>query len=291
MSIFEAILMGIIQGMTEFLPVSSSGHLAILKRLFGIELATDMLFNVMIHVGTLTAILIAFRKDMIRLFIESLGILFDATANGFLWIKSKITRQDITVRRVIYNGYRKFIVLVMVSSIPTAIIGYTARDLVEVSGSILLVPGICLMITAVLLFFADRMENGTKTPKHVSYTNAFIIGICQGISALPGLSRSGTTIAACLFSGFDQRFAIKYSFIMSVPAILGAALLEMQEAASMSISLKEFLTYLIGTVTAVITGYISIKTMFVVIRKKKFLLFAIYCFVVGGIATISYFVS
>jgi undecaprenyl-diphosphatase len=114
------------------------------------------------------------------------------------------------------------VVLILVSTIPTGIIGFVGKDVVEQASELLIVPGICLIATAILLFIADRCKGGDKLPKDITYTNAFVVGIAQGVATLPGLSRSGTTITACLLSGFNRKFAVKYSFIMSIPAILGA---------------------------------------------------------------------
>lgn len=291
MSLLEAILMGVIQGLTEFLPVSSSGHLALFKELFKIDLESGMLFDIMLHLGTLAAVFIAYFKDIRKLIIEGFSILLDCGANIVLFIRNKIHKENNLYRHIVSNAYRKFVMLVIVSTIPTGIIGYAAKDLVEVVSGILIVPGVCLIITSVLLFIADKYNEGTKTPKQVSYNNAFIIGICQGIATLPGISRSGTTITACLVSGFDKKFAVKYSFIMSIPAILGAAILELKDIGGVTFTPMEIINYAVGTLIAGIVGYVSIKTMLVVVRKKKFKFFAIYCLLVGIIACAGYFMT
>lgn len=290
MSLLQAILMGIIQGITEFLPVSSSGHLAIFKELFQIDLQTGILFDVLLHLGTLVAVFIVYFKDIKKLVIEGFAIIYDCIMNLKIFITNKIQKKDAEYRPIVKNAYRKFVILIIVSTIPTGIIGYAAKDLIETVSKILIVPGICLIITGVLLFIADKFNDGTKTPKHVSYNNAFIIGICQGIATLPGISRSGTTITACLVSGFDKKFAVKYSFIMSIPAILGAALLELKDVSQMTFTTTEIINYIVGAVVAAVVGYICIKTMLVVVRKKKFKFFAIYCIVVGTLASVGYFV-
>lgn len=180
--------------------------------------------------------------------------------------------------------------LVIVSTIPTGIIGIVASDLIEKASTILLVPGICLIVTAVLLFIADRCKEGNKTPRHVSYTNAFIIGICQGFATLPGISRSGTTITACLLSGFDRKFAVKYSFIMSIPAILGSVVLQLFKLGDEKITTNEWMYYLAGTLVAAVVGYICIKIMLYVVRQKKYTIFSIYCLIIGVISISAYFV-
>lgn len=289
MSLLQAIIMGIIQGLTEFLPVSSSGHLALFKILFGVETDTGMLFDVLLHVGTLIAICIVYYKDIWKLIVEGCCIVRDAVINVIVFVKNKTKREHEPYRRIVNSSYRKFVMLVIVSTIPTGIIGFVGKDVVEKASEILIVPGICLIVTAVLLFIADHTKDGEKTPKTITYTNAFGIGIAQGIATLPGLSRSGTTIAACLFSGFNRKFAVKYSFIMSIPAILGALVLELKDFSGVKVEGMELFYYVIGMLIAAVVGYICIKTMLVIVRKKKFTGFAIYCLLVGALSIGGYF--
>ena len=228
MSLLQSVLLGLIQGLTEFLPVSSSGHLAIFKQFFQIETG-GMFFDILLHIGTLIAVFIVYYKDIFRMMKEGFAIIGDFFVNVATFFKRVITKEDLPYRKIVHNSYRKFVMLVIVSTIPTGIIGIAAKDLVSAAEQILLVPGICLIITAVLLFIADRIPDGGKTPKQVTYTNAFLIGISQGIATMPGLSRSGTTITACLSTGMTRKFAVKYSFIMSIPAILGALVVEIKD--------------------------------------------------------------
>lgn len=289
MSLLQAIIMGIIQGATEFLPVSSSGHLALFKILFHVNTDTGLMFDVMLHLGTLIAIFAVYYKDIIRMVVEAFKIIWDVFINIVRFFRNKFGKEENEYLKIVTNGYRKFVLLVIVSTIPTGIIGLVASDFVEMASEILLIPGICLIITSILLFISDRIQGGNKGPKNVSYTNGFIIGICQGIATLPGLSRSGTTIAACLISGFDRRFAVKYSFIMSIPAVLGAAILELKDFSTAALSGTEILYYVIGMAVAAIVGYICIKTMLVIVRNKKFTIFSIYCLIIGALSIGGYF--
>ncbi|WP_370807851.1 undecaprenyl-diphosphate phosphatase [Eubacterium ramulus] len=290
MSLLQSILMGLIQGLTEFLPVSSSGHLALFKILFDVNTETGLLFDVMLHVGTLVAICIVYYKDIIRLVIEFIGMLIDGGYNLVTWMQKR-RGKDGAYRHVIYNSYRKMVMLVIVSTIPTGIIGYVGADLVTAASEVLIVPGICLIITAALLFVCDRIPEGHKKPKQTSYANAFIIGICQGVATLPGLSRSGTTITACVLNGLDRRFAVKYSFIMSIPAILGAMVLQLKDISSEALMRTDLIHYAIGMAVAAVVGYICIKTMLVIVKKRKFKFFSIYCLIVGIVSIIGYFVT
>lgn len=284
MSLAQSIFLGIVQGITEFLPVSSSGHLSILKNFLGINTDGGLLFDVLVHLGTIIAIICVFRKDIYRMFLETIHIVMDLIYNAKIKIHNHREQDAKRPKKVIHNNYRKFVVLVIMSTIPTAIIGLAAQELVQIAETTLIVPGVCLILTAGLLLVADVVETGRRIPKDISYTNGFMIGIAQGISTLPGLSRSGTTIAACLLSGFDRKFAVKYSFIMSIPAVLGAALLELKDIGSAGVGAVQFFIYLAGAAAAGVVGYFCIKTMLVVVRKKRFKGFAVYCLIVGIIA-------
>lgn len=295
MNLIESIFMGIIQGVTEFLPVSSSGHLAIFKNLFGLQ-DTGLLFDVLLHVGTLVAVFIVFWKDIWELIVNGIGIIADALKNtGYFFYnlveKNKAGYKKKKYIKVISTPYRKFAMLVIISTIPTGIMGILLNDVIEKASTALIIPGICLLITGTLLLIADNTPDGKKNEDTVSYKNAAVVGVCQGIATLPGISRSGTTIVACLVSKMDRKFAVKYSFIMSIPVILGAALLEVKDIGSSGISGGEVFNYVIGMLVATVVGYICIKTMLKVVRNKKFKGFSIYCYVVGLIAIIAYFVK
>lgn len=289
MSLLQAILMGVIQGLTEFLPVSSSGHLAIFKILFGVETDTGILYDVLLHAGTLAAICLVYYKDIAKMLAEGIGILRDIAVNTGLFFQNKLKEEKQDYRKVINNSYRKLALLIIVSTIPTGIIGVVGQNAVEMASEILIVPGICLIATAVLLFIADHTKEGEKLPKSVTYTNAFGIGIAQGIATLPGLSRSGTTITACLISGFHRSFAVKYSFLMSIPAILGAVVLKLKDFKEIDVTGTQIVYYIVGMVIAAVVGYICIKTMLLIVRKKKFTGFAIYCLVIGIFSIGGYF--
>lgn len=284
MPIWKALILGLIQGLAEFLPISSSGHLIIIKQILGVDLGNGgMFFDVMLHFGTLVAIFIAFWSDIKRLIIEGIHIVVDIFANIGIFF-AKIVHRDKTYRYVIKSSYRKFVMLIIISTIPTAIIGLLLSDIIETANSIIVVPGICLFITAAFLLIADFTDVGDKTPKEVSYVNAGIIGVAQGLATMPGISRSGTTITACLLCGFDKKFAVKYSFIMSIPAVLGAVVLELKDFTPNTIIKEDIPGCIVATVVAAVVGYLSICFMMSLVRGKKYKYFAIYCIIVGGIA-------
>lgn len=292
MELWEAIVMGLVQGLAEFLPVSSSGHLAIFKFILGIDLEAGggLVFDVMLHFGTLVAIFIAFWKDIQKLVIEGFCILGVWFGNAGRFLGNLFAKEKKEYKPVVTSAYRKFVLLVIVSTIPTGIMGILFKDLIETASATLIVPGVCLIITSVLLMVADRSKEGSKRPNQISYKEAGLVGIAQGLATLPGLSRSGTTITACLRLGFDKNFAVKYSFIMSIPAVLGACVLELKDFNAASIEPVVLVNYIVGTAVAAVVGYICIKTMLVIVRGKKFKGFAYYCLVVGVIAIVWNFI-
>ena len=281
MTIMQSILLGIVQGVTEFLPVSSSGHLSILQNIFHVETNDSMLFDIMLHLGTLTAVFIVYHKDIWKMIVESMLMLLDVCLNFRTWMLNKIHKTKLKYKKIVHNSYRKFVMLVLISTIPTGVIGILAKDLISSACETLLIPGICLLMTGVLLLMADLAKEGRKMPKNVSYKNGLLIGAAQGMATLPGLSRSGTTIAVCILCGMDRKFAVKYSFILSIPAILGAAVLEIKDVTAESLDLGQIGIYAIGMIVSAAVGYVCIKTMLVVIRNKKFKYFAWYCFAMG----------
>ncbi len=290
MSVLESILLGIVQGLTEFLPVSSSGHLAIIQNFFHIDTGSSILFDILLHIGTLLVVFIVYWKDIWKLIVEAVHMLGDVFSNLGTFFKNKGAENKRPYKRIVRTNYRKFVVLLILSTIPTAIMGVLGQKLITNASQTLLVPGICLLITGVLLLISDRAKNCNKIPKDISYGQGVIVGVAQGFATLPGLSRSGTTITACLLCGFDRKFAVKYSFILSIPAILGAAILEIKDVGQEVITQGMVGTYAAGMIAAALVGYICIRTMLVVVRNKKFKYFAFYCFAVGIISIVGHFV-
>lgn len=281
MDFLKAIILGLIQGIAEFLPISSSGHLAIFKYVLGFDSDTGLLFDVLLHLGTLAAVFVCFYKDIFELIHEGFAIIFKFFSSlfGVLFKKKKWDP-------VVTTPYRRFVMLVIVSTIPTGILGILLKDVIELASATLLVPGILLLINGVQLLISDRLKDGEKTEKDASYKSALLVGTAQGVATFPGISRSGTTITACLACGFTREFAVRYSFIMSIPAILGALVLELLDFSAEAIETTQLLQYTIGTIVAGIVGYICIKTMLVIVKGKKFKYFAYYCFAMGAFAVL-----
>ncbi len=286
MNILKALLMGLVQGITEFLPVSSSGHLAIFKKVLGINLDSGMYFDVMLHLGTLVAVIIVFREDIWGMIREFWGMLVTIFANFLVFIMRRKGNTRYTYFKVVNSSYRKLVLMVLISTVPTGILGMVGSELVERASETLWIVGICLILTAVLLFLADKHPDGTMRIKDASYSGAFIMGISQGVATMPGLSRSGTTIATGLMLGYNKKLAVKYSFIMSIPAILGAVVVKLGDLKNEAFGSANLPGYILGTVVAGVTGYFSIKYMLKLIRRKRYIGFAIYCAVLGVVAIV-----
>lgn len=286
MTFLQAVIMGLVQGITEFLPISSSGHLVLIKHLLKMEMDTGIVFDVMLHMGTLIAVFIAFWTDIKRLFIEMLRIIRDIWLNLKIFLHNKKADDARRYHKILQNNYRKFVVLIVISTIPTAVIGLLFQSLVVQASGSLLASGIGLLITSVLLLVTDYSPGGKKIPLDVTYGMAVVIGVCQGIAVFPGISRSGITIIACLLMGFQKKFAIKYSFIMSIPAIIGALILELGEIPKAGISGPEILYCLVGMAVAAAVGFFCIRTMITFVQKRKFKIFSCYCLVIGIVSLI-----
>ncbi len=290
MTLLQSVFLGIVQGLTEFLPVSSSGHLAILQNIFHIDTGGTILFDILLHLGTLVVVFIVYWADIWKMILEFFAMLGDIAANIGISRQNKGAITKVPFRKIVRNNYRKFVVLVLVSTIPTGIMGYIGKKLITDASATLIIPGICLLITGVLLILSDRAQNCVKIPQDTTYREGVIIGIAQGFATLPGLSRSGTTITACLLCGLDRTFAVKYSFILSIPAILGATVLELGDVSAGGLTVSTMLIYLAGMIASALTGYVCIRSLLKLVRNRKFKYFAYYCFAAGLLAIIGQFV-
>lgn len=275
---FEALVLGIVQGLTEYLPVSSSGHLAIGQALFGLgDGAENLSFTVAVHVATVLSTICVLWREIAWIFTDL-----------FAWVKGLFSPTDdgksFLQRLTTFNEGTQYIVNILISMIPVAIVGLFFKDKVEeVFGSGLFIVGICLMVTAALLSFAYfSMPRQRET---ISLRDAFIIGIAQACAVLPGLSRSGSTIATGLLLGNKKEKLAQFSFLMVIPPILGEALLDVKDMASMGVSNAMAgispTALIIGFAAAFISGLFACKWMLNIVKKGKLIWFAVYCAVVG----------
>ena len=256
---FEALVLGLVQGLTEFLPVSSSGHLAIGKALLGVEPSGDLVFEVTVHAATVLATIVVFRKQIWKLLC------------GLFKFK--------------YNDETDYIAKLCVSMIPVFVVGMLFKDKVEDAFSSMLVVGLALVVTAMLLFFSDfygpRVQAAVKESRNgISFWQAFVVGIGQAFAVLPGLSRSGTTISTGLLCGVKRENMAQFSFLMVLVPILGETFLDLV-GGEMAASSVGVLPLLLGFIAAFFSGLFACKVMIALVRKAQLKWFALYCALVG----------
>ena len=264
MDMGHSIFLGIVQGLTEFLPVSSSGHLVLFQNLLGVH-GAELLFDTALHFGTLLALCMVFRKDIAGLLRSFLRLCSPAQLRAL----PGRYRSDETTR---------LLILIIIGSVPTVLIGLAFKDLFERLFSSLQVVGCTLMITGALLWLTRRCANTSRDILQMTAFQALAIGFVQGLAITPGISRSGSTIAVALLLGIGRETSGRFSFLLSMPAILGATLLGF---GSTAVTSAELYTIAAGTGAAVITGYLSLVLLLKVIRKGRFYLFAPYCLLAG----------
>ena len=248
MNLFNVIILGIVQGVTEFLPISSSGHLVIFQHFMNIE--EGLTLNVFLHFGTLLAVVVVFWDDII----------------GMITLKKE---------------YRKLTYYVILGSVPAGVIGILFEDTFERLFSTITVVGIALLVTGILLWLSDRIENEKRSIQDMNWNDSIVVGFAQAFAIIPGISRSGSTIVGGLFKGLNRQLAAKFSFLLSIPVIGGATLLKTKDIVTMGMGDIAFFELLVGTFSATIAGYFSIKLLLKLINKEKLSVFAYYCWVLG----------
>jgi len=251
MEIVKIIILGLIQGLTEFLPISSSGHLVIMQKIFNIN-QNQLLISVLLHFGTLIPVLIIFRDDIIEI----------------LSFKKK---------------KRYFTFLIIIASIPTAIMGFFFEDFFEKLFSSTISTAFMLIVTGFILLVGDKLANYDREITNFKWLNAVFVGIAQGIAIIPGISRSGSTITASLIQGLKKEEAARFSFILSVPVIAGAGLLKVGEAFNTGVNNFNTTAIILGVISAIISGYVAIRYFIYILKKQKLIYFSYYCWIIGTI--------
>ena len=267
----QAILLGFVQGVAEFLPISSSGHLAVLQNFLAIgDMENHLLFDVLLHLGTLAAVFLAFRGEIRELWGEGLRMLhLRKTRRG--------EKPDGVKRRLIW-----FLIVATVPLVLAVVLNRLVEDLYQNTFFI----GAAFLVTGFLLFTADRMGHGNKTERSATLGDAVVVGLAQAAAVVPGLSRSGTTISAGLLCGFDRNFAVKFSFLLSIPAVIGANLVSLVKAFLAGVDWSMAPKYLVGVVVAFISGYFAIYLLRMIVQRGKFGGFAYYCWGAGLVTLI-----
>ncbi len=267
MTFLSSFLLGLVQGIAEFLPISSSGHLAIAQNLLGMSDAGTVpeFFDVLLHLGTLVAVFVAYWadiKDMVLEFFRGAGdLIHHSTPNPV-------------------PPARRLILLIILGTLPLFVV-LPVEDAVQGLSNSMAFIGAALIVTGVLLFVSDRVKKGRKNERTATWLDVLIVGIGQAIATMPGISRSGMTITTGCFVGFERKFAVRFSFLLSIPAVLGANILSLADAAKAGINWAEVPVYLVGVVTAAVVGYLCIRLLRFIADRGKFGAFAYYCWAVG----------
>ena len=267
MTYIQAAILGLVQGLAEFLPISSSGHLALLQHFFGVNADNVVIFTVLLHVGTLISVFFMYWHDILELIIE-LG----------LTIKDIFTGKGL---RLDERPVRKLGVMIITATIPTAIIGFAFNDFFEGLYSNILFIGIGFLITGTFLFIAERIGSNKTDIERMNFRNAIFVGVMQGVAIYPGISRSGSTLMAGLTAGLKREFAVRFAFLISIPSIMGAALLEGKDAVEAGIDTAFAGPILLGMAVAAVSGVLAIKLMIKVVSDKKLKYFSYYVWALG----------
>jgi undecaprenyl-diphosphatase len=254
-NLFQAIFLGLLQGVTEFLPVSSSGHLAVAQHFLPGFAQPGVLFDVLLHVATMGAVVLYFRREC-------------------LLLASAPFRRDGEAQL-----YRRLLMLLLVGSLPTAVIGLLFKDFFIGLFDNLTVVSLMLLITGCLLFLSERLRRGGRREEQLNWTDALLVGTVQGGAIIPGISRSGSTIAALLLKGVDGETAARFSFLLALPAVFGAALLSLADLQGLDTAALP--SYLAGMLVAFVSGLLSIHLLLAVVRRRRLFAFAIYCWLAG----------
>ena len=265
MTVFSSFLLGLIQGVAEFLPISSSGHLAIAQNLLNLQAEIPEFFDVLLHLGTLLAVFVAYWqdiKDMVVEFFHGIGDLAHHSTPSPV------------------PPARRLILLIILGTLPLFLV-LPIKDKVQGLSNNMVFIGAALIVTGFLLFASDMVKKGRKNERTATWLDVLIVGVGQAIATIPGISRSGMTISTGCFMGFERKFAVRFSFLLSIPAVLGANILSLKDAFEAGIAWSEVPVYLVGVVTAAVVGYLCIRLLKMIADKGKFGAFAYYCWAVG----------
>ncbi len=275
MTFFNAILLGLIQGLAEFLPISSSGHLSLFQNFFGLQTAeqSNLFFDVLLHLGTLIAVVIYYWEDIRGMVLE------------FIQMCQELAGKRSTRPTVEAMDLRRLILLIIVGTLPLLLV-LPVKSKVEGLYSNTVFIGFALLVTGALLYFSDQIGRGRKGVRSVTLVDALLIGLAQAVAVVPGLSRSGSTISAGLTRGLDRKFAVRFSFLLSLPAVLGANLLSLVDAAKAGIDLGLMPVYIVGVCVAAMSGYAAIGVINRMSARGKFGMFAWYCWGAGIITLV-----
>ena len=287
MNAIKALLLGIIAGITDFLPVSSSGHITLFSNILGVEGEIDLMFIIAIHIGTMIAVILVYIKPFKRVLKEFAGLCADLSYN--IKVAFSHSSGDRRYKKAVRNQYRKLTVMILIALIPTAVIGILVTTLSESLVGNLLGSGIGLMVSALLLLVASFAGNTYKTPHEAKYVDAVLVGAFQGFSGFPGISRMGMTCSSGMLSGFSLKFTLMFTFLLEIPTVIGAFIVEAIRMRGV-VSSVGFLYSFIALIAAAAVGYFVLSLVKKIFSNASSRIFAVYCFVIGIISIVIYIV-
>lgn len=268
MDIKSAVILAVVQGLTEFLPVSSSGHLVIVRELLHVEEAL-LSFDVLMHLGTLISVLLVLREDVKALVNAAAGIVVDIFRG--VCLKSAVSK----------DGYRKLAIFIIIASLPAAVMGMIFKPLVYMLFSSKLAVGIFLLATGTVLWFGEFSSRSRTRSADLTLWKALCIGTAQGFAIAPGFSRSGATISTGLLVGLCKEDAARFSFLLSIPVILGAGILELRDVDALRFGIGSGVPILLAFMASIISGYLAIRLVLTAIKQSKLTIFAVYTWILG----------
>ncbi len=272
MSVLSAILQGIIQGLTEFLPISSSGHLVLFQHFTGQSGEESLFFGLMLHLGTLAAVIAAYYEDIWEM-LKELAALVRDIFHGKFSLRTQ-------------NPHRKLLFMLILATLPLLLVLPLRGFVSDITGDTdIVVEGVCFLFTSLLLFGASRMKPGKAGIEKMKPAHALLIGAMQGVAVMPGISRSGSTLSTGLIIGFNRDFMVRFAFLLSIPAILGGAVAEVGDAAKQGINVG-FLPLFLGMLAAAVVGYLCIRLVRWLVATNKLAIFAWYTLILGGIVVV-----
>ncbi len=281
MDLLTAMILGIVQGVTEFLPVSSSGHVALIAMLFGEDNNVMQMASVL-HLGTLAALFLYFKGDIRTLLAELIRFFYEVYLNGKTWIRTRRTGEDPSYLKLIRTNYRKMAVMLLAATPVTAVVGALLRRAAFYVSRSGLYVGAAFFITAIILIVTDMVEVRVVIPKEIPLYKALLIGAAQGIAVIPGISRAGMTMAGSTLAGLNRKTAVRFAYLLSIPAVLGGVIVELHSALTVgSLDLTFLEAALLGCLVSGVAGYLTISSFLKLIRRVSFRIFAIYCIMIG----------
>lgn len=278
----KILLAGLIDGLTNFLPISSSGHLAIMRNIFHFGVEESCLFDSFLSLATIIVILVGFKKDFIKLLYAFFEVIAMGLGNAVTFFKNLFVKEKDDYYQ--FDGaYRKMALMIIVATFATGVVGYAGRTFAAYAATTRYLVGAGFVVTGVMLFLISNQPKGHVSVKDATYLSAFVVGAAQGLSVLPGMARCGLVIATCLMFGYETKLLRRFVFLVAVPSLIGDIILNIADMISGGVTdVRNIGWYLLAFLLAIVTGYVGLIIVNKAIKKGKYLGFALYCLIAGA---------